>query len=1147
MKYYSSIDNCYLTLLFLATILNQISGFEFRSQVTEIQLSMLTRFEPGINLQHRFVAIAMTGMNSAVRFYNIDNDVLLNEVLHPSMTSSEFFGTFYTPLSFISGSANKICIRTIAVNTLPTMTTETCTASLPNSVSLIRNFIRVDSTTHIIVIAAYLNYLYKVDTISMAILTGKHPLTGFELFGQISPDHFVVAKGSNPIFAIGSVADFTDAGVIVPSSASTSGLNMRGVGFSIVTAFGLDRFWALYSGVGGTYEVGSISLPSSSNGNFDVLGVFMPALQMPFVGAGLTFLQETGYLLFTIGPQLYLMNGYTMSPIQDMAFTDMSTLLLVRLGKFIQERISRLSWLTYFPKVSNKQSKIVVTLNESNCGVADCRSCPISDERNSCRKCWQDDKARLLDLTVYPNNCFIRTQDSYTIPGVGLDPNDNYESILPCEDKNCIDCSKDIRVCSAISERKLIEYTYFDKLKKTAVIKFTAKFSANPPVILKAENVSIYDEMTHKLIKCNASTCKLTIIEDTILISLQNLGANIHKGTLTLTKAFSTQSILSEDHTLAFNPAFPISVDNVFIWDPTDPSASTPDTTIETIARTAVMTASVVRSFGSIGNIAFNPSGSVNMDKMMSEFLYLKLVSGPFMYYPELIFKYTGGKTELFFNTISPGDSLRIKIDGKIQDKYENGQTSSSCVVPKRYAEFAIQCSLIANYGGDLVALALYFLIFSSISYAYHAFCKRSRDRIEQPSLAIDSKRKSVTRITDQKRVIHGSSLKKVAKPSVSLNKIAYARKISDSIEPSQMEVSTQCKKWTCKDLLRKVFSDMGKEYGLKYFFFSVYGISLEFLIYSVLSGFKSSNSHWMNPAGTILAWIFIMLYIAYTGVLFIMPKQIQKALSKIVENSNEPVPKSQKPQLLKSINLSSMKLYYFFTGPYHYLPLPPTLYSIHLPTLSLLRSIILSLVLLHLSSLQFLQPLILSIIQLVYVVVLFCVSSTGRRWDYTREIISQLSALGYLVIVTVANADVGEEKRQEVLGMVGALFLLVVLINEALYSVVITFGSIFSWFGYLKRARVELEGGDNSQDKKESNGVKGLSLPLTESIGKAGLPNCNNNMKNYKSNTPVKRVMRIRSKTIGLNSVINLRVAQSPSAKLSSPGLRDKQHANLE
>ena len=109
--------------------------------------------------------------------------------------------------------------------------------------------------------------------------------------------------------------------------------------------------------------------------------------------------------------------------------------------------------------------------------------------------------------------------------------------------------------------------------------------------------------------------------------------------------------------------------------------------------------ASSARGAATIALASSQPGNSILLDKLAATFLYLKMVAGPSVFYPDLMLK----------NVISLG-----VFPFSLPNPSSVFESNDGCHVIDSLRLKDVECSILYNYGEDLFVL-LYFLVLSSI------------------------------------------------------------------------------------------------------------------------------------------------------------------------------------------------------------------------------------------------------------------------------------------------------------------------------------------------------------------------------------------------------------------------------------------------
>ena len=202
-------------------------------------------------------------------------------------------------------------------------------------------------------------------------------------------------------------------------------------------------------------------------------------------------------------------------------------------------------------------------------------------------------------------------------------------------------------------------------------------------------------------------TYEIICTENTIGIDLKSNDI-INNGTLKITKNApeGINPIESIDQKLYFKH-FPIVIEGMSgpVSLKTTTNASSQFTTASSSLSTTVC---LGRSAGSILVSASRPATGAALDKLVSEFTYLRLVAGPDLIYPDILLDF-----------VSRADMLPVDV-GKVLSEF--AEQDSSCVPPQIYVQKEIQCNILTNYSEGLMVTAGMLAINLIVSLTCYAF-----------------------------------------------------------------------------------------------------------------------------------------------------------------------------------------------------------------------------------------------------------------------------------------------------------------------------------------------------------------------------------------------------------------------------------------
>ena len=383
--------------------------------------------------------------------------------------------------------------------------------------------------------------------------------------------------------------------------------------------------------------------------------------------------------------------------------------------------------------------------------------------------------------------------------GYGIDTATN--KVLLCADEHCKGCLDDYQTCTECDQAngytpdagkcvQRLEKLKLMKAKYNTIDQISEATFDSPinKVSIDELNISIVDETQGKTHRCGNQNCTLSISGSILYVTLK-YEFEIQKGVLYIEKDYGT--IESADRMKSFED-YPIKITKVFHIDVTSSYSSVMKTTSKTVE--------TAKALLNIIGMSISPAASVMLDKMLANFMYLELLTGPFLVYPDYVFKAARGLNMIPFRMGNP---------------FEKWGQQTSCVPLDNFVLADYDCGFFANYGEDffglMITLAINIVISLSCILAILIILDRRAAKGFEPL----------------------SSQRSMADRS------APAKKPTDWIE---------------------VCTWIGDNYGVKFFFIHTRSESIKILCFSVLNLFATQDSSFI-AVGTGFSVYWLAFY----------------------------------------------------------------------------------------------------------------------------------------------------------------------------------------------------------------------------------------------------------------------------------------------
>ena len=383
--------------------------------------------------------------------------------------------------------------------------------------------------------------------------------------------------------------------------------------------------------------------------------------------------------------------------------------------------------------------------------------------------------------------------------GYGIDTATN--RVLLCADENCKGCLDDYQTCTECDQAngytldagKCVQSLEKLKLKKTryntidqiSEVTFESRIR---PVSIADLSIYVVDDTSGLSHACGNDNCTLSIRERMLIVTLK-FEFEITKGVLHIEKGSGV--IESLDRKKVFED-YPIKVINVFHMDVSKGYRN--------IMKTTSKTAETAKALLNIVGMSISPAASVMLDKMLANFMYLELLTGPFLVYPDYVFK--------------AARCLNM-IPIKMGNPFEKWGQQTSCVPLESFVIAEYECGFFANYGEDffglIITLAINIVISLSCILAILIILDRRAAKGFEP-------------LSTQRSIADRSG---------------PAKKFTDWIE---------------------VCTWIGDNYGVKFFFIHTRSEAIKILCFSVLNLFATQDSSFI-AVGTGFSVYWLAFY----------------------------------------------------------------------------------------------------------------------------------------------------------------------------------------------------------------------------------------------------------------------------------------------
>lgn len=207
---------------------------------------------------------------------------------------------------------------------------------------------------------------------------------------------------------------------------------------------------------------------------------------------------------------------------------------------------------------------------------------------------------------------------------------------------------------------------------------------------------------------CSISTCILSPIIEGFSIHF-SFNFNILNATVEITWSDSQVKIRDESGRFVYPHTSIVRSELLLL---------SPSSNLIKSSKAAAVTTQVLRTSVTLLSVASANAWYLKITNLLSNFMYLQLLSGPFLIYPNL-----------FFSLLQHIPIFPLYFDDPI-----NGLASSgACRAPQSYDNRNITCSFVSNYYDNLLSLLLVLLICTIITTTYHRVSLANRRKPSAP------------------------------------------------------------------------------------------------------------------------------------------------------------------------------------------------------------------------------------------------------------------------------------------------------------------------------------------------------------------------------------------------------------------------------
>ena len=250
----------------------------------------------------------------------------------------------------------------------------------------------------------------------------------------------------------------------------------------------------------------------------------------------------------------------------------------------------------------------------------------------------------------------------------------------------------------------------------------------------------------------------------------------------------------------------------------------------------------------------------------------------------------------------------------------------------------------------------------------------------------------------------------------------------------------TTLRKTKRKTYLAKTIDFIYRNYGMKLFAVKLDGMSLEILVYAMISIPRTTADNRAGAVSIAVSWILITYFVLYVVALIKLIADVKKIL-KVKANEQEQIesrPQLQdtKKELKQEAHFETNKLWWA-AGPLEDFKCPSQMMHLYLPVIGIIRAFVIAFILFEFSEYPVAQSISLTLIQFVMVVWTVTASIKASRYDNIKDAIDAIGQLIFLFMKSVALGDMAESTKQYYIGGSCVICLMIILLNNIIFMIV--------------------------------------------------------------------------------------------------------------
>ena len=248
----------------------------------------------------------------------------------------------------------------------------------------------------------------------------------------------------------------------------------------------------------------------------------------------------------------------------------------------------------------------------------------------------------------------------------------------------------------------------------------------------------------------------------------------------------------------------------------------------------------------------------------------------------------------------------------------------------------------------------------------------------------------------------------------------------------------TTLRKTKRKTYLAKTIDFIYRNYGMKLFAVKLDGMSLEILVYAMISIPRTTADNRAGAVSIAVSWILITYFVLYVVALIKLIADVKKETTsnqRSIQLSLEAERKVGKP-LEQVVDLNKNKLW-ILAGVIEEFNLPRKFWYMYSPIIAVARALLISILIYMTSDYEIVQIVLLSIVQIANTAWTVTASIKASRYDNIKEAIDNISQVIFLLLKGCSQITMIEATRQFYIGGACTLVVMIMLLNNIIFMIV--------------------------------------------------------------------------------------------------------------